>query len=143
MYVFLSLMYCVHDCKCVIYVSSSILYIYASHCRSWMYIYIPRRRKIELVLGSPNLFSTSYPICLTVFGYFRILPTDVRGVFRILGALCAPRMLDYPVKSVWSVQKYPKTVKKIGYDVENRSGEPKNSSILRLLGYYITVKNTV
>ena len=33
------------------------------------------------------------------------------GVFRILGALRAPRMLDYPVKSVGSVQKYPKTAK--------------------------------
>ena len=32
------------------------------------------------------------------------------------------------------VQKYSKTDKQIGYDVENRSGEPTNSSILRLLG---------
>ena len=51
-----------------------------------------------------------------------------------MGALCAPRMLDYPDKSVGSVQTYAKTVNKIGCDVENRPGEPKDTSIFRLLG---------
>ena len=64
---------------------------------------IPRRRNIELFLASPDLQT----VC---FWIFLDTPTDFRGVFRILGALRAPRMLDYPVKSVGSVQKYPKTV---------------------------------
>ena len=82
----------------------------------------------------------------TTSSYFLVLPTYFRhrvqifvcfwifvdtphrffeGVFRILRARTAPRMLDDPVKSVGSVKKYPQTVKHFGHDVENRSGDPK------------------
>ena len=43
-------------------------------------------------------------------------------------------MLDYPQKSVGSIQKYKKITQRFGYDHENRSGEPKTTIFCVLQG---------